>query len=118
MPPRTITEKIIAAHALEGPIGPGQIATVTPDVLLLNDVSGPLAFDQFAAMGATAPADPDRVVLVADHFAPASDINSATSIKSLRSFARAHGIKVRPACSYVSGYMRRHPETRDLLEPH
>ena len=93
MQPRTITEKIIAAHALEGPVGPGEIATVTPDVLLLNDVSGPLAFDQFAAMGATAPADPDRVVLVADHFAPASDINSATSIKSLRSFARTHGIK-------------------------
>ena len=77
----------------KGRSGPAQIATVTPDVLLLNDVSGPLAFDQFAAMGATAPADPDRVVLVADHFAPASDINSATSIKSLRSFARTHGIK-------------------------
>ena len=44
-------------------------------------------------MGATAPADPERVVLVADHFAPASDINSATSIKSLRSFARTHGIE-------------------------
>lgn len=29
--------------------------------------------------------------------------------------ARAHGFKVRPDCSYVEAYMRRHPETLDLL---
>jgi 3-isopropylmalate/(R)-2-methylmalate dehydratase large subunit len=92
MRPQTIAERIIADHAQEGAVEAGGIATVTPDVLLLNDVSGPLAFDQFAAMGASSPADPERVVLVADHFAPASDINSATAIQSLRAFARAHGI--------------------------
>ena len=62
--PQTITEKIIAAHAAEGAVSVGGIATVTPDVLMLNDVSGPLAFDQFEAMGADRPAAPDRVVLV------------------------------------------------------
>ena len=90
--PQTITEKIIAAHAAEGAVSAGGIATVTPDVLMLNDVSGPLAFDQFEAMGADRPAAPDRVVLVVDHFAPASDINSATAAGALRSFARRHGI--------------------------
>jgi hypothetical protein len=38
--PQTITEKIIAAHAAEGAVSAGGIATVTPDVLMLNDVSG------------------------------------------------------------------------------
>jgi 3-isopropylmalate/(R)-2-methylmalate dehydratase large subunit len=61
-------------------------------VLMLNDVSGPLAFEQFGLMGAVRPAYPDRVVLVADHFAPARDVDSATAIGSLRGFARAHGI--------------------------
>jgi predicted GNAT family acetyltransferase len=31
--------------------------------------------------------------------------------------ARAQGWRVRPSCSYVRSYMRRHPETQDLLEP-
>ncbi|MGA3397858.1 MAG: aconitase/3-isopropylmalate dehydratase large subunit family protein [Acetobacteraceae bacterium] len=88
----TITEKIIASHAAEGSARAGQIVTVAPDVLMLNDVSGPLAFAQFTAMGAVTPAAPGRVVLVADHFAPAKDIDSAQAIGSLRSFARTHGI--------------------------
>jgi 3-isopropylmalate/(R)-2-methylmalate dehydratase large subunit len=88
----TITEKIIASHTTEGSARAGQIVTVTPDILMLNDVSGPLAFAEFAAMGATRPAAPDRVVLVADHFAPAKDTDSAQAIGSLRNFARVHGI--------------------------
>ena len=41
--------------------------------------------------------------------------HAARVVKAALDHARAHGIKVRPACSYVSSYMRRHPETRDLL---
>ena len=88
----TITEKIIAAHCAAGVAHAGEIATVRPDILMLNDVSGPLAFEQFAAMGAQRPADIDSVVLVADHFAPAPNIESANAIAALRQFARAHGI--------------------------
>ena len=88
----TITEKIVAAHAQEGMVRAGGVATVRPDILMLNDVSGPLAFDQFDAMGATRPFAPDSVVLVADHFAPAKDIVSAEALRSLRGFAQRHGI--------------------------
>jgi 3-isopropylmalate/(R)-2-methylmalate dehydratase large subunit len=90
--PLTITEKIVASHAREGVVKAGGVATVRPDILMLNDVSGPLAFDQFDAMGATAPFDPDSVVLVADHFAPAKDTTTAEALRSLRVFARTHGI--------------------------
>jgi predicted GNAT family acetyltransferase len=44
--------------------------------------------------------------------------HAARVVKAALEHARAHGLKVRPACSYVSSYMRRHPETRDLLEAH
>ena len=88
----TITEKIVAAHAQEGVVRAGGVATVRPDILMLNDVSGPLAFDQFEAMGAVRPFAPESVVLVADHFAPAKDVISATALRSLRGFAARHGI--------------------------
>ncbi|MEW6124368.1 MAG: aconitase/3-isopropylmalate dehydratase large subunit family protein [Pseudomonadota bacterium] len=91
-PGRTITEKIIAAHCVEGPARAGDIVTVRPDVVLLNDVSGPLAFEQFEAMGAQRPFDPARIVLVADHFAPAPDIVAAGAIAMTRDFARRHAI--------------------------
>ena len=93
MAPSTITEKILAAHAEGGMARAGDIVTVTPDVLMLNDVSGPMAFEQFDAMGASRPADPDHVVLIADHFAPAKDIDSARAIDRLRRFARSHGLR-------------------------
>jgi 3-isopropylmalate/(R)-2-methylmalate dehydratase large subunit len=45
MPPQTITEKIVSAHAAEGAVFAGGIAPVEPNVLMLNDVSGPIAFE-------------------------------------------------------------------------
>jgi hypothetical protein len=52
--PLTIAEQILAAHAVDGRIEPGAIATIRPDVVLLNDISGPLAFAQFAALALAA----------------------------------------------------------------
>src|SRR5688500_5599731 len=42
--------------------------------------------------------------------------HAARVVKAALDHARAHGLKVRPACSYVHAYLRRHPEARDLLE--
>jgi predicted GNAT family acetyltransferase len=36
-------------------------------------------------------------------------------VRAALGHARANGLKVRPLCSYVQAYMRRHPETQDLL---
>lgn len=89
---RSITEKILAAHAVEGRAKAGAIITAKPDVVLLNDVSGPVSFEQFEAMGAQRPFDPGRIVLVADHFAPAPDVTAAGAIAMTRDFAKRHGI--------------------------
>lgn len=40
---------------------------------------------------------------------------AAELVRAALGHARAEGIKVRPLCSYVQAYMRRHPETQDLL---
>jgi predicted GNAT family acetyltransferase len=36
-------------------------------------------------------------------------------VRAALDYARATGLRVEPACSYVNSYMRRHPETHDLL---
>lgn len=40
---------------------------------------------------------------------------AAALVKATLDWARAEGRRVRPVCSYVAAYMRRHPETQDLL---
>lgn len=42
---------------------------------------------------------------------------AARLVAATLAWARAEGLQVRPGCSYVAAYMRRHPETRDLLAP-
>ena len=37
-------------------------------------------------------------------------------VQSVLDWARAEGLRVRPTCSYVAAYMKRHPTTQDLLE--
>jgi hypothetical protein len=40
---------------------------------------------------------------------------AAALVGAALQWARARGLRVRPACSYVGAYMRRHPDTLDLL---
>jgi len=42
---------------------------------------------------------------------------AARVVRAAFDHARAHGLKVRPACSYVRTYLRRHPELHDLVDP-
>ncbi|HRI18767.1 MAG TPA: GNAT family N-acetyltransferase [Burkholderiaceae bacterium] len=40
---------------------------------------------------------------------------AAALVEAALAYARANGLKVVPLCSYVRAYMRRHPQTQDLL---
>jgi 3-isopropylmalate/(R)-2-methylmalate dehydratase large subunit len=88
----TITEKILAAKAGEGRVAPGQIVRVPVDGALANDITAPLAIQEFEKSGATRVFDREKVVLVPDHFSPNKDIQSAEQCKVMREFARRQGI--------------------------
>ncbi|NCP08132.1 3-isopropylmalate dehydratase large subunit, partial [bacterium] len=83
----TITEKIIAAHAGAEYVAPGDIVKVPVDTALANDITAPLAIRVFRETGREMVFDPDRNVLVADHFVPNKDIASAQQVKTVREFA-------------------------------
>ncbi len=86
--PMTITEKILAKHAGLKEVKPGQLINAKVDIALGNDITAPIAIDQFIKAGGKRVFDRERVVLLPDHFAPNKDIQSAENCKILREFAR------------------------------
>ena len=90
--PMTMTQKILAAHSDEDYVEPGQFLSADLDVVLANDITGPVAIKEFRKMDATKVFDKDKVVLVPDHFTPNKDIKAAEQCKELREFAHAQDI--------------------------
>jgi 3-isopropylmalate/(R)-2-methylmalate dehydratase large subunit len=87
----TLAEKILLAHCDADEVAPGDLAMVRCDVVMANDLGGPLAAREVARMGDRV-FDPARIVLVADHFMPAKDSRSAELQKALKDWALAHGV--------------------------
>ena len=84
----TITEKILAQHAGLDQVVPGQLITAKLDLVLANDITGPIAIQEFAKFGTDKVFDRKKVAFVPDHFAPNKDIASAEQCKFMREFAR------------------------------
>ena len=88
----TMTQKILAAHAGLPSVESGQLIEAKLDVVMANDITGPMAVPVFYQM-AEKVFDPEKVVLVPDHFTPNKDIKSAENSKSIREFAKKQGLK-------------------------
>ncbi len=89
----TSIEKILAAHAGRERISPGEFIDVRVDLVLANDITAPLAIKEFQRMGVERVFDPQRVVMVPDHFVPNKDVRSAEQSKLMREFALEQGLR-------------------------
>ncbi len=83
-------EKIIAAHTDYDELKPGQIVNAKVDMVLGNDITTPVAIEEFNKIGVDTVFDKDRVVIVPDHFSPSKDIKAAEQIKMIREFSHKH----------------------------
>ncbi|HHN45913.1 MAG TPA: 3-isopropylmalate dehydratase large subunit [Planctomycetes bacterium] len=88
----TITEKILAAKSGAKEVKPGDFVVAKVDLVLANDITAPLAIQEFRRLNAPV-FDPAKIAIVPDHFTPNKDIKSAEQAKILRDFARGHGIR-------------------------
>jgi len=88
----TITEKILADHAGKEFVEPGELINARLDLVLGNDITAPVAIKEFEKLGIDRVFDPDKVVLVPDHFTPNKDIKSAELAKTVREFAKRQGL--------------------------
>lgn len=89
----TMTQKIMAKHAGLKEVKAGQLITMNLDLVMANDITGPVSILEYEKGGFQQVSDASRIALVMDHFAPNKDIKSAENCKVCRTFAKRFGIK-------------------------
>lgn len=88
----TMTQKILAKAAGVESCRAGELLMCKLNLVLGNDITAPVAINEFEKMGATKVFDPAKIALIPDHFVPNKDIKSATMAKQMRDFAKAQNI--------------------------
>ncbi|WP_020005770.1 3-isopropylmalate dehydratase large subunit [Brachyspira innocens] len=88
----TITQKILAAHAGVDKVEAGELIMVKTDLVLGNDITSPVAINEFEKYGFDKVFDKEKIALVMDHFAPNKDIKAAEQCKQCRDFANKYDI--------------------------
>lgn len=88
----TMSQKILAAHAGLDFVAPGQLIMAKLDMVLGNDITSPVAINEFNAYGFDRVFSKDKISLVLDHFVPNKDIKAAAQSKQTREFAKQYDI--------------------------
>ena len=89
----TITQKILAKAAGLDSVRAGQLINAKLDMVLGNDITSPVAINEFEKNGFGSVFDNSRIALVMDHFTPNKDIKAATLTKQCRIFAGKYDIR-------------------------
>lgn len=88
----TMTQKILAAHAGLDSVRAGQLIMAKLDLVLGNDITSPVAINEFNKNGFDGVFDKEKIALVMDHFVPNKDIKAAQQCKQCRAFAKSFDI--------------------------
>ncbi|MBD7911990.1 MULTISPECIES: 3-isopropylmalate dehydratase large subunit [Clostridium] len=83
----TMTQKILAAHAGLESVKAGQLIEAKLDLVLGNDITTPVAVNEFSKFGVDKVFNKERIAIVPDHFTPNKDIKAAEQVKYIREFA-------------------------------
>lgn len=89
----TITEKILAGHCGKKRLEPGMLINAGIDLIMCHDVTTTPAIDLLKEHGIDRVFDPDKIVIMPDHFVPNKDIKSAEMIRKIRLWAKENNIK-------------------------
>ena len=89
----TMTQKILAAHAGLDRVKAGQLIRANLDMVLGNDITSPVAINEFEKAGFEKVFDRKKISMVMDHFAPNKDIKAAQQCQQCRTFAKRFDIE-------------------------
>jgi 3-isopropylmalate/(R)-2-methylmalate dehydratase large subunit len=83
-----ITEKILAKASGKKAVHPGEIVDANVDMVMVHDLTGPLAVEAFKRIGTPKVWDNKKVVVILDHQVPAESVKAAELHKTMRNFAK------------------------------
>jgi 3-isopropylmalate/(R)-2-methylmalate dehydratase large subunit len=89
----TMVEKILSVHSGGHPVRPGELIQAEIDLVMCHEVTTPPAIDMLREYDLKGVFDPERIVVIPDHFVPNKDIQSAMLAKTLREWVRENGLK-------------------------
>ncbi|MDO5516287.1 MAG: 3-isopropylmalate dehydratase large subunit [Clostridium sp.] len=89
----TMTQKILAAHAGLKSVKAGQLIEANLDLVLGNDITTPVAVNEFKKFGTGKVFSKSQIAIVPDHFTPNKDIKAAEQVKYVREFSKKMGIE-------------------------
>lgn len=90
--PMTMSEKLLARKSGNASVGPGDLVTAKPDVIMSNDITTAMSSVILKDYGIERLVDPDKLYVVMSHFVPAKDIASARMAKTCREFVQKFGV--------------------------
>lgn len=89
---KTIVQQILAERSGRKSVEPGDYVFAKVDLAMANDLTGPIAIDEFRKSGREKVYDPAKIALIPDHFTPSRDIQAAINCQALRRFAEEQAI--------------------------
>jgi len=89
-----ISEKILAKASGKNVVHPGEIVDANVDMVMVHDLTGPLAVEAFKRIGVNHVWDNKKVVIILDHQVPAESVKAAELHKMLRKFAKEQNIRL------------------------
>ncbi len=89
-----ITEKILAKASGKKVVHPGEIVDANVDMIMVHDLTGPLAVEAFKKIGVQKVWDNQKAVVILDHQVPAESVKAAELHKTMRQFAKDQKIRI------------------------
>ena len=89
-----ITEKILAKASGKNTVQAGEIVDANVDMIMIHDLTGPLAVEAFKKIGIEKVWNNQKVVVILDHQIPAESIKAAELHKTMRQFAKKQNLRI------------------------
>jgi 3-isopropylmalate/(R)-2-methylmalate dehydratase large subunit len=89
-----ITEKILAKASGKSVVHPKEIVDANVDMIMVHDLTGPLAVEAFKKIGIKNVWDNQKIVVILDHQVPAESVKAAELHRTMRKFAQDQKIRI------------------------